>query len=101
VEPHHHVVVRLPFCDLADHGDEPGEVVVEREFGRHAVRPRVLLVEELVHERVDVVALGEHPVVGVEPVHLFRAPLHPLPEPAGEDPVEREERADHRVGRDR
>src|SRR5262249_62198705 len=40
-------------------------------------------------------------VWGGEPFDLLGAPFHPLAELAREDPVEREVRADHRVGSDR
>ena len=75
--------------------------MVERELGRHAVVVGVDLAAVLVHERVHVVAVREHAPVLVQPVDLVGAPLDPLAELAGEDPVDGEVRAGRGVGADR
>ena len=47
-----------------------------------------------VQQRVDVVALGEHPAVLVQPVDLAQRPVEVVVVTAVEDPVDREVRAE-------
>jgi len=72
--------------------------VVEGQLGRHGAvaggggRRRVP-----VQQRVDVVPLGEHAPVGVEPLHLAEGPVHVVVVAPVEDPVDRQVRAEVEV----
>jgi hypothetical protein len=68
--------------------------VVERELRRDAVVARRRAAFEPVEQRVDVVALREHAVVGVQPLHLAQAPVEVVVVAAVEHPVHREVRTD-------
>jgi hypothetical protein len=82
-------LVRRPFDD---HCGQPAEAVVQRQLGGHALGVAVLGALVAVEQRVDVVAVGEHPLVAVQPVDLAAGPVGVLLGPAGQHPVERQVR---------